>query len=118
MTAPDADEAYPSKVAYERVREFIARRTVGHPDQRAVRESELRCSLCAHGDLPLSAVRTALRALAEQGVILHADGWLSIDTTERPWLRQVIGWCAARDDPPQAFIGACNRRLQDLEGEV
>ena len=117
MTAPDADEAYPSKVAYERVREFIARRTVAHAEQRAVRETELRCSLCAHADIPVAAVRTALRALAEQGVILHADGWLSIDTTERPWLRQVIGWCAGREDPPQDFIGACNRRLQQLEAD-
>ena len=33
------DEGYPSKVAYERVRTFIARRTVGHPEQRAIREA-------------------------------------------------------------------------------
>jgi hypothetical protein len=118
MSEPDAADAYPLKVAYERVREFIARRTVGHAEQRAVRETELRCSLCAHADIPLAAVRTALRALAEQGVILHADGWVTMDTTERPWLRQVIAWCAARENPPQAFIGACNRRLQQLEGEV
>jgi len=121
MTDPafdDADEGYPSKIAYERVREFVAYRTVAHPEQRAVREDELRCSLCANGSIPLSAVRTALRALAEQGVIVRADGWLSIDTTDRVWMRQVIEWCAGRDDPPQDFIGACNRRLQQLEGEA
>lgn len=105
------DDGLDSQVAYDLVRSFVSRRTVAHAEQRAVREQELKVSLCAHGELSAEEANTALRALDEQGEIIRGDGWTTIDCESDDWYRQVIEWCAERDDPPRALIGACNRRL-------
>jgi hypothetical protein len=102
-----------SQRVYEQVRAFVSRRTIAHATQRAIRESELKTSLCANGSLDPEAVDTAFRKLAQDDVILRGDGWVTIDAEDADWYRQVIEDCAAREDPPRELIGACNRRLAD-----
>jgi len=104
---PDREEVY------ERCKEYVSRNTVAHSKQRAVKEQQLKLSFVAHGDMSSDQVDTALKALAEQGVIVRAEGWLTIDLDKDDWYRQVIRWCAERDDPPRGLIGALNRRLSE-----
>ena len=107
------DDGTPDReVVYERVKQFVSRNTVAHAKQRAVKEQQLKLSLCAHGDIEVEQANTALKALAEQDVIFRAGGWLTINVERSEWYRQVIQWCAEQEDPPRELIGALNRRLQ------
>ena len=99
------------ETVYNRLEEYIGRQTVGHVQQRAVQEQQLKLTFVAHGPMEVDQVNTALKALAEQGAIIRAGGWMTVDTEQDDWYRQVIEWCAARDDPPRKLIGELNRRV-------
>lgn len=108
----DDDDAPDRETVYRRCKEWIARNTLSHADQKAAKEQQLKLSFVAHGEMSADQVNAALQALAEQKVIIHADGWLTMDPEDEDWYRQVIEWCADRENPPRGLIGACNRRLQ------
>jgi len=100
--------------AYEQVYSYIKGETVAMPNQRAVRETSLKTSLCANGSLDPEQVDTALKALAEQDKIQYADGWIT-PVVDLQWHRDAVAWLAQRDEPPQKLIGAMNKSIQDFE---
>ena len=99
------------KTAYELVDTFIRRRTVAHPEQRGVKEAELKTSLCADGSLSVEQVNTALRALGEQDKIQYGSGCI-VPVVDQQYHKDAIAWLADRDDPPRELIGMMNKSLQ------
>jgi hypothetical protein len=98
----------------ERVYEYIKRRTVDHHTQRAIKEAELKTSLCANGSLDVAQVDTALRALGEQDKIQYGEGWI-IPVVDKQFHRECAEWLANRDNPPKALIGNVNKAVRNHE---
>jgi hypothetical protein len=99
---------------YEQTYSYIKNETVAMPNQRAVRETSLKTSLCANGSLEVEQVDTALKALAEQDKIQFAGGWI-VPVVDLQWHRDAVAWLAQRENPPQGLIGAMNKSIQDFE---
>lgn len=100
------------ETVYERCKDYIARHSVGHASKRAVKEQQLKLSFVAHGNMTTDQVNTALKALEEQGVIVRAGGWTTIDLEDDDWFRQVIQWCVERENSPRELIGELNGRVR------
>ena len=98
------------EVTYERTKEWILQRTVAHAEQKAVREKELKTSLCANGSLEPEKVDTVLRALGEQGTILRGSGWIT-PVIDGPWLRGAIEYVVPKEESPEEFVAVCNNYL-------
>jgi hypothetical protein len=95
---------------YEQTKEWILQNTVAHAEQKAVRETELKTTLCANGDLDPDKVRTALKALGEQGIILYGSGWIT-PIIDGPWLRDAIEYVVPKEESPEEFVAVCNNYL-------
>jgi len=100
--------------AYEQVYSYIKGETVAMPNQRAVRETSLKTSLCANGSLDPEQVDTALKALAEQDKIQFADGWIT-PVVDLQYHRDAVAWLAQKDEPPQGLIGGMNKAIQSYD---
>lgn len=105
-----SDREVDREATYEQTKEWILQNTVAHAEQKAVRETELKTSLCSHGDLDPEKVRTALKALGEQGIILYGSGWIT-PVIDGPWLRDAIEYVVPKEDSPEEFVAVCNNYL-------
>ena len=105
-----SDVEFDREATYNMVKEWILQRTVAHAEQKAVRETELKTSLCANGSLDPEMVDTALEALGEQGTILYGSGWIT-PAIDGPWLRNAIEYVVPKEDSPEEFVAVCNNYL-------
>jgi len=111
-SAAQSDEPDDRQYAYERTLSFIRSKTVERDDRYAIRETQLRLHLDAHGPLDSDQIDTALTMLEEHDLIVRGGGWLTV-RLDTEWHRRVIGRvleaAGANDrEPPQDFIGALN----------
>jgi len=104
------DTTVDREVTYARTKEWILQNTVAHAEQKAVRETELKTTLCANGTLDPDAVDTALKALGEQGTILYGSGWIT-PVIDGPWLRGAIEYVVPKEESPEEFVAVCNNYL-------
>ena len=99
------------KSAYEQVERFIQSRTVNHAEQMAVRETELKTSLCANGSLTPKQVNTALKALGEQEVIQYGSGWIT-PVISKEYHREAVAYVVENSTGDvQEFVSVANQAI-------
>ena len=101
------------KVVYERVKSYIMQNTINsHTNQKAVKEQQLKLSLCAHGNLETDEVNTALKALGEQEVIQYGSGWIT-PVIDEEYHREAIEYVVENQTGDVSeFVGVANTALQ------
>ena len=100
----------------ERVRKWIMRQTKDHHSQKAVKEQQLKLSLCAHGDLEVQDVNKALKALGEQEVIQYGSGWI-VPVVDKEYHREAIRYVVEHSTGDLSeFVGVANTAI--MEGDV
>jgi hypothetical protein len=104
-----SDVEYDRAAAYHAVKSLIWARTVDGT-QNAIREQQVKLTMCDHGSLTIEQVDTALRALGEQHSILYGSGWIT-PVVDGPWLRDAIEHVVPKEDEPEEFVAVCNNYL-------
>lgn len=93
--------------AYTAVKNVVVGLTK-RPEKRAIKERAVKTMLVAHGELSPEEYAKAVRALAEQDVVVRGSGWLS-PVVDEVWAREAIEYVVERAGDPQAFVASMNR---------
>lgn len=115
MTAQAPVSRARRKETYERVCRIVAYNTGGPQPPMAALYSVK--TIASHAGLDAGQVDRAIRAARENGDLLVDPAGERVACCDGESLRAVIDAEVARAEPRPELIGACNRRLRDLEVE-